>query len=233
MTLVSIFVCAGPLAAPTSILFLLPATARAELVDDDTEELKTANPATTKPGTKPALQQTEEEKASTNKTEAAKKQGSKEFGAPEAKSKQKPTPKNSDNGVVKFWSKNLSGFREQGSLMLEQDVVVNQNDVHIEADKATIFFTKGGNEVTQVHAVGNVKFSRIDPETGLPITADGQEAVFDNAKRIVIMKGDPVLHRGSDTVRGKVIQYDLTNGWVKADRVEGVVQPVAKKVPQK
>ena len=145
----------------------------------------------------------------------------------------RPRSKNSKLGVVKFWSKSLSGFRDQGSLALEEDVVVTQDDIRLEADKATIFFEKGSNDVREVHAVGAVKFLRTDPETGQPIRAEGKEAVFNNAKRIVTMKGEPVLHRGDDTVRGKVIYYDLTNGWVKADRVEGVVQPANKKAGSK
>jgi lipopolysaccharide transport protein LptA len=136
-------------------------------------------------------------------------------------------------GMVKFWSKSLSGFRDQGSLALEEDVVVTQDDIRIEADKATIFFEKTTNEVKEVHAVGSVRFQRFDPETGQPIRAEGKEAVFDNAKRMVTMKGEPVLHRGEDVVRGKVIYYNLTNGWVKADRVEGVVQPSVKKAGSK
>jgi lipopolysaccharide transport protein LptA len=145
------------------------------------------------------------------------------------KSKAKPAKA----GVVKFWSKSLSGFRDQGSLILEEDVVVTQDDVRLEADKATIFFEKGSNDVSEVHAVGAVKFSRTDPDTGQPIRAEGKEAVFNNSKRNVVMKGQPVLYRGEDVVRGKVIYYDLTNGWVKADRVEGVVQPAIKKAGSK
>ena len=244
VTLMSTFV---PFTSPILSQLLLPSIARAELVDDDEEK---DSPVSAKSGSKPSLQQTEDEK-SQNKTPgsgskksagekdsgiketAPKDAGTKDAGQTKNKSRSKNASKTAANGVVKFWGKSLSGFREQGSLMLEQDVVVTQNDIRIEADKATIFFEKEGHEVTEVHALGSVKFSRIDPETGQPILAEGQEAFFNNSKRIVIMKGDPILRRGTDTVRGKVIQYDLTNGWVKADRVEGVVQPDEKKAVQK
>ena len=136
-------------------------------------------------------------------------------------------------GMVKFWSKSLSGFRDQGSLSLEEDVVVTQDDIRIEADKATIFFERTTNEVKEVHAVGSVRFQRVDPESGQPIRAEGKEAIFDNAKRMVTMKGEPILYRGEDVVRGKVIYYNLTTGWVKADRVEGVMQPAVKKTGSK
>jgi lipopolysaccharide transport protein LptA len=239
----------GLLAVPVASFLLFPTPSQAELVDDDTDVARDpAATGTPKPATPHGLEQTEDEKAqsaaATNKKDsAAKSNSSKDDSSKDNSAKSAGTPKNKvrsksggkagSGGVVKFWSKSLSGFREQGSLILEQDVVVNQDDIHIEADKATIFFEKGGNAVTEVHAIGAVKFSRVDPDTGQPILAEGQEAVFDNIKRIVTMKGNPVLHRGTDTVRGKAIIYDLTNGWVKADRVEGVVQPDEKKAPQK
>jgi lipopolysaccharide transport protein LptA len=191
----------------------------AELAED-TDELK--EPPVKQPQS--GLQHTDEAKA---KARSAPQPQQPATGAqkPTGKGKAKPAKP----GVVKFWSKSLSGFRDQGSLMLEEDVVVTQDDIRLEADKATIFFEKGSNEVSEVHAVGAVKFSRIDPETGQPIKAEGKEAVFNNSKRNVVMKGQPVLYRGDDVIRGKVIYYDLTNGWVKADRVEGVVQPAVKK----
>ena len=145
------------------------------------------------------------------------------------KSAAKSRAKQSKAGIVKFWSRSLSGFRDQGSVILEVDVVVTHDDIRLEADKATIFFESKSHDVKEVHAIGSVKFSRIDPDTRQPIRAEGREAVFSNAKRMVTMKGEPVLYRGDDVVRGKVIYYDLNNGWVKADRVEGVVQPATKK----
>jgi|688.fasta_scaffold20072_6 lipopolysaccharide transport protein LptA len=147
----------------------------------------------------------------------------------EAKISSRPRAKNAKLGVVKFWSKSLSGLRNPGSLMLEEDVVVTQDDIRLEADKATIFFEPKSREVREVHAVGSVRFSRVDPDTGQPIKAEGREAIFSNSKRLITMKGEPVMYRGDDVVRGKVIYYDLKNGWVKADRVEGVVQPATKK----
>jgi lipopolysaccharide transport protein LptA len=212
---------------PVLVFFLLAPPLLAELTDD-ADELKDAAPGK-KPGA-PALQQVDDEKP---QPPPAATSPAKKPAAKEGKSHSKTSPKPGTSGVVKFWSKSLTGFRDQGSLMLEEDVVVTQDDIHLDADKATIFFEKGGNEVTEVHAVGNVKFSRKDPDTGEPIKAEGQEAVFDNAKRTVVMKGKPVLYRGTDVVRGKAIHYDLTNGWIKADRVEGVVQPAAKKAGAK
>lgn len=208
------------------IMFLSKATqSRAELIEDleETEtpsavkpELPPKNP-TVKP---PPIQ---EQKPSSIPMENRPTTS-------EGKVQIKSKSKSAKVGVVKFWSKTLSGLRSPGTLMLEEDVVVTQDDIRLEADKATIFFEPKSRDVREVHAVGSVRFSRTDPDTGQPIRAEGREAIFSNAKRLITMKGEPILHRGEDVVRGKIIYYDLKNGWVKADRVEGVVQPAAKKM---
>ena len=192
----------------------------AELVDEAEEEKSMAPKSKS-----PLIQQTDELKTKPQQSPQAPIQRP----VVEPRPTTRPKGKTVKVGVVKFWSKSLSGFGEKDTLILEEDVVVTQDDIRLEADKATIYFEQGGKDVKEVHAVGAVKFSRVDPETGQPIRAEGKEAIFNNAKRNVVMKGDPVLKRGDDVVRGKVIHYDLTNGWVKADRVEGVVQPATKK----
>lgn len=198
---------------------------RAELIED-LEEADT--PSVVKPELPPKNpvlkpQPVQEQKPGSIPTENRPATGE---GKVQIKSKSKSTKV----GVVKFWSKTLSGLRSPGTLMLEEDVVVTQDDIRLEADKATIFFEPKSRDVREVHAVGSVRFSRTDPDTGQPIRAEGREAIFSNAKRLITMKGEPVLHRGEDVVRGKIIYYDLKNGWVKADRVEGVVQPATKKM---
>lgn len=141
---------------------------------------------------------------------------------------------------IYFESEDLSGDRLGGTMILEKKVIVTQDDLRITADKAVLTVDKLTNEVTEVVATGNVKFSKKDPELGKTVTADSKEAVFNNSTRTVVLKGDPKMVRGTDVIRGRQIIYDLTTGWVKATRVEGVVQPSkadskktsAKPVPQ-
>lgn len=218
-----------PISCPRILLmiaafFLLSTEARTELIED----LDDFSPTPiTKPATAPSEPRSDKPPPANRVAPTPPRQESQE--APDPKLNNRVKLKKSKAGVVKFWSKSLSGLRSPGSLMLEEDVVVTQDDIRLEADKATIYFEAKSREVREVHAVGSVKFSRVDPDTGQPIKAEGREAIFSNAKRLVTMKGEPVLYRGEDIVRGKVIYYDLKNGWVKADRVEGVVQPATKK----
>jgi len=211
----------------SALLWIESPQVKAELIEE-VEDFKEPpielKPPGKPPQIEPARQSSEEQKSKETVTPSSGRPSTNELKPPP-----KVKGKNAKVGVVKFWSKSLSGLRNPGALMLEEDVVVTQDDIRLEADKATIFFEPKSREVREVHAVGAVRFSRTDPDTGQPIRAEGREAVFDNAKRLVTMKGEPILHRGDDVVRGKVIYYDLKNGWVKADRVEGVVQPASKK----
>lgn len=209
------------------LILFAQSSARAELIEDS-EDIEMTAPVKPSAPAKPP-----QSSDSPPKTEPGSK--SQQTGTPvkPAPDDNKPAPKSKGKagkaGVVKFWSKSLSGLKNPGTLMLEENVVVTQDDVRLEADKATIFFESKSRDVREVHAVGSVKFTRTDPDTGLPVRAEGREAIFNNSKRLVTMKGEPVLYRGEDVVRGKIIYYDLQNGWVKADRVEGVVQPSTKK----
>ena len=135
---------------------------------------------------------------------------------------------------IKFRSETFHGQKTQGILILEENVVVTQADIRLEADKATLTSDPITDEIKTVVAVGNVKFQRKDPETGQLVRAEGREGILDNQARTVVLKGDPKLWRGKDIFRGKLITYDLKTGWVKADRVEGVVQaaPAASKEKQ-
>jgi len=201
--------------------------ARAELIED-AEDIETTAPV--KPSSPSKSPHSSDSAPKSEPGSKAQQAGSPaKPTAEEAKPAPKSKGKAGKAGVVKFWSKSLSGLKNPGTLMLEENVVVTQDDVRLEADKATIFFESKSRDVREVHAVGSVKFTRTDPDTGLPVRAEGREAIFNNSKRLVTMKGEPVLYRGEDVVRGKIIYYDLQNGWVKADRVEGVVQPSTKK----
>lgn len=204
--------------------------AYSDLQDDPVEE---PSPSAKEPGKVPSSGLIHDE--SERKQQNSPKQKSED--KPEIKKAPKPektTDKSSSqssgssanaNTPIKYSSERLAGQKQGGVVVLEENVVVTQADMRIEADKATIHFDQATNEVIDCVAIGNVKFFRKDPETGSPVTADGREAVFNNRERTVTLKGDPKLVRGGDVVRGRQIIYDLTSGWVKADRVEGVVQP--------
>jgi lipopolysaccharide transport protein LptA len=130
-----------------------------------------------------------------------------------------------DNTLPITWkAKGFKGTRAGKLIELKQDVEVNQDKMKMTADRADIYFDDS-DALSKVHANGNVKIRK---EAALPqdrIFARGNEAVFYNAERKVVLKGKALLQRGQDVVRGKQISYDLDTGWITVDSVEGVVQP--------
>jgi lipopolysaccharide transport protein LptA len=149
---------------------------------------------------------------------------------PSSGAKVEDKPKKEANEPVRFESKGLQGSKEQGTIDLMEEVVVTQADLRIEAKRATVFFTQSSSDVQKVIATGDVKLFKTDPDTGQKIRAEANEVVFLNSERKVLLKGNAKLWRGDDLMRGRQFTYELDTGWIRADRIEGVVQPSEEKV---
>jgi lipopolysaccharide transport protein LptA len=142
------------------------------------------------------------------------------------KKPQSKSGKKKDKEPVHFESKGLKGLREKGMVELIQDVVVTQGDMKMEADHAQVFFDEASHEVQKVVAEGNVKIHGIDENSGEKFRAYGNQAVFLNKERTVVLEGNAKLWRGEDSViRSKKITYEMDTGWIKADRVAGELAP--------
>ena len=141
-----------------------------------------------------------------------------------APSKKRKPKKNAEKEPVHFESDGARGIRDKGKFELIDNVIVTQGTMRMEADKATVFVDTETNDVKTVHAVGKVKLFQEDAETGERLKAFGDEMVFDNIKRTVILSGNARLWRGPSLVKGKQITYELDTGWIYADRVVGELQ---------
>lgn len=130
---------------------------------------------------------------------------------------------------IQFESKSLQAVKDQSRVVLQEDVLITQGDFRLQADEATIYFDKKTRDATKVIASGRVKAFKSDVELKQRVKAECNEAVFYNQERKMVLRGNAKLWRGEDLVRGKQITYELDTGWIKADRVEGVVQPGGKK----
>lgn len=130
---------------------------------------------------------------------------------------------------VHFESKGLKGLREKGLVELVDDVVVTQGKFRLEAEKALVYFDEAAHDVVRVVADGNVKIFNLDEKTGEKLKAYGNQVVFFNKDRRVVMEGNARLWRGEDSViRGKKITYEMDTGWIRADRVAGELAPTEK-----
>ncbi len=156
-----------------------------------------------------------------SKAKTAEKSGSKTRG-----DKQK---KAANRSPVLFESKNLQAMKDQGEIVLKEEVIITQSDFRLEADEATIYFDQKTREAVKVIASGRVKAFKEDQDLKERVKAECHEAVFYSQERKMILRGNAKLWRGADLIRGKKIIYDLDTGRITAERIEGVVQPGGKK----
>ena len=126
---------------------------------------------------------------------------------------------------VHFQGLGLTGLKKEGMVELHQNVVVTQEDFKLESDQAKIFLDADSNEVKEVFAEGHVKITKKDEATGKLVKANGETAEFDNATQLITLSGNAKVVKGEDVITGNLIYYNLKTGWIKVEKVKGVVNP--------
>ena len=85
--------------------------------------------------------------------------------------------------------------------ILNKDVLVEDKYGNIRADKIKLIFNKDKKKIERIEASGSVTINQEDK------IATCGEAVFIMESRIVLLTGDPVVKRGTDTVAGEKITF--------------------------
>lgn len=141
------------------------------------------------------------------------------------KNKKKKDKNTKDRAPVHFAGLGLTGLKSEGLVELHKNVVVTQEDFRLESEEAKIYLDDSSNEVKKVLAEGKVKITKKDETTGKIVRADSQEAEFDNLTQIITLKGNARIVKGEDILAGNLIFYNLKTGWIKVEKVKGVVNP--------
>ena len=102
----------------------------------------------------------------------------------------------------------MEGFDKEKYVLFKGSVIAKQEDLFIFADTVEAYMSEDTNEIEKAIAKGNVKIVKQDR------TATCREAIFENAKGEITLKGDVVVYQGKDKLSGDVIIY-----YVNADRV--------------
>lgn len=126
---------------------------------------------------------------------------------------------------VRFEGLGGTGLKSEGLIELHKNVVVTQEDLRLEADEAKIFMEPDSDEVKNVFAEGNVKISKLDEASGKLVKAFGKAADFDNQTQLITLRGNARVEKGEDILTGNIIYYNVKTGWVKVEKVKGVVNP--------
>jgi outer membrane protein assembly factor BamD len=109
---------------------------------------------------------------------------------------------------VDIVSDTMEGFDKEKYVLFKGSVIAKQEDLFIFADTVEAYMSEETNEIERAIAKGNVKIVKLDR------TATCREALFENAKGEITLKGDVVVYQGKDKLSGDVIIY-----YVNEDRV--------------
>ena len=102
----------------------------------------------------------------------------------------------------------MEGFDKEKYVLFKGSVIAKQEDLFIFADIIEAYMNEETNEIEKAIARGNVKIVKQDR------TATCLEAIFENAKGEITLKGNVVVYQGKDKLSGDVIVY-----YVNTDRV--------------
>ncbi len=105
-------------------------------------------------------------------------------------------------------SDKMEGLEKEKYIIFSGNVVARQDDLYIFSDTIDAYFDENTNEIARAHAKGNVKIVKQDR------TSTCSEAIFDNKKGEITLKGNVIVYSGQDRLTGDVIKY-----YLKEDRV--------------
>ena len=112
------------------------------------------------------------------------------------------------NGTV-ITSKKLTFDYRNHVAVFEKDVVVTDPSVKIESDRLTVVFEKDNNP-DKIIAMGNVRITTEDKR------AVCERAVYQVKLGRLDLAGNPVVRRGQDVLKGRLLTF-----WKDQEKVEG------------
>jgi lipopolysaccharide transport protein LptA len=105
-------------------------------------------------------------------------------------------------------SDTMEGFDKEKYVLFKGSVVVRQEDLYIFSDEVEAHMNEVTNEIETAHAKGKVKLVKKER------TATCNEAIFDNKKGEIVLKGNVIVYSGQDRLNGEIVTY-----YVNEDRV--------------
>jgi lipopolysaccharide export system protein LptA len=108
--------------------------------------------------------------------------------------------------------------QQDGVVVFEGNVQVEQGDVQIWSDRLTIHYKKNGGSRSAPAQIGGdtADISKIVAEDNVVIKQGGREGTCGLAsyymdKELLVMERNPVLKEGKNVVTGKIVNMDLKN----------------------
>lgn len=132
------------------------------------------------------------------------------------------------NTPIEYFSLGLKGNRDKGYFELVKEVKVKQGDLDLFADAARVTLEENSDEIAQIVADGNVKVTKVDPQTGAMMRGVAETAIYYRLANRIEFKGQAKITRGSEILEGDSISYNLLTGDFEIMRPKGVLSDAEK-----
>jgi len=111
------------------------------------------------------------------------------------------------------WSADFGQLQDrQNRVVLSGNVIIEQGDLRLTADRTTIAYSDAGTlRIQRIDATGGVVVTR-GTERGR-----GDAAVYDFNRRVIVLSGGVALNRGADRLDGGRLTIDLNSGVSSVD----------------
>lgn len=120
-----------------------------------------------------------------------------------------------DNVPTDITADKMTYSQQQNTVVFTGNVVVTRPDFTLTAKKLTVELQETGSEKSMAERGDRERIKRILASGSVHVMQEGKEgfcedAVYDAATNTIVMRGDPRLVDGKNTIEGAVIRFDLT-----------------------
>lgn len=122
-----------------------------------------------------------------------------------------------DKSPVEIKAKRLKIENQNHKATFTEEVVATRSDMRMTCDQLIAFYNESGN-IERFECIGNVNLKKGNK------VATSEKAVYDNAKSLITMTGNPYYTDGENRFWGDVVEYDLEKDEVNVKNIRAVIK---------
>ncbi|MCX7957479.1 MAG: hypothetical protein N3B13_00335 [Deltaproteobacteria bacterium] len=122
-----------------------------------------------------------------------------------------------DKSPVEIKAKRLKIENQQRKATFSEDVIAIRGDMKMTCNQLTAYYNEGGS-IEKFECLGNVTLTRGEK------TATSDRAVYENAKSMVTMTGNPYYTDKENRFWRDIVEYDLDRDEVNVKNIKAVIR---------
>jgi lipopolysaccharide export system protein LptA len=120
---------------------------------------------------------------------------------------------------IDITSSQLEANLKSHTVIFKGNVVAKQGDVVLYCDTLTAYYDAKDKNITMIVATGDVKITKKD------MIATGDEAVFDNVKKLLTLTGSPRIWQAKNIIEGTKIVFYLGTDRIFVEGAKSLYNP--------